>query len=94
MDFLFNKLEDVPFLPINLFKDLNLNCQQKFLKFYIPLGLLKIKIFLDKFNAQSQSKALNKIMSEFLGKERLPMLIVDKKIKYNKNEFNTKIVQL
>ena len=52
------------------------------------------KIFLDKFNAHSQSKALNKIMSEFLRKERLPMLIVDEKIKYNKNEFNAKIAAI
>ena len=93
-----NKLEDVPFLPINLFKDLNLKSisESEVFKILHSSGTSGnvLKIFLDKFNAQSQSKALNKIMSEFLGKERLPMLIVDKKIKYNKNEFNAKIAAI
>tara|TARA_B100001057_G_scaffold155011_1_gene155189 strand:+ start:857 stop:1861 length:1005 start_codon:yes stop_codon:yes gene_type:complete len=102
LDFLYtkkiNKLEDVPFLPINLFKDLNLKSisESEVFKILHSSGTSGnvSKIFLDKFNAQSQSKALNKIMSEFLGKERLPMLIVDKKIKYNKNEFNAKIAAI
>ena len=37
------------------------------------------KIFLDKFNATNQTKVLNKIISTVLGKERLPMLIIDEK---------------
>ena len=36
------------------------------------------KIFLDKENANAQSKALNMIMKTVLGNERLPMLVVDK----------------
>ena len=35
------------------------------------------KIYLDKRNAVNQAKVLNKIMSTILGKERLPMLIID-----------------
>ncbi len=102
VDFLYskkiNKLENVPFLPINLFKDLNLKSISNSEVFKIlhssgTSGNVS-KIFLDKFNAQNQSKALNNIVSKFLGKERLPMLIVDKKTKYNKNEFNAKIAAI
>ena len=35
------------------------------------------KIFLDKKTSLNQSKALGKIVSNFLGKKRLPMLIID-----------------
>ena len=53
------------------------------------------KIFLDKLNAQSQTKALNTIISKVLGKERLPMLIADQKINYDdKNKFNAKTAAL
>ena len=37
------------------------------------------KIYLDKENASRQTKILTKIISNFLGNKRLPMLIIDSK---------------
>ena len=39
---------------------------------------LQSKIFLDKNNALKQKIILHKIVSEYLGSERLPMLIIDR----------------
>ena len=35
------------------------------------------KIFLDADNVRSQSKTLNEIISSFIGKQRLPLLLLD-----------------
>ena len=103
LDFLFIKkftnLESLPFLPVNLFKDLNLKSipEKSIFKILYSSGTSGnvSKIFLDKFNAESQIKALNVIFSKFLGKSRLPMLILDKKISLkDKNKFNAKIAAI
>ena len=78
-----NNLENIPFLPINLFKDLNLKSipDKNVFKILHSSGTSGnvSKIFLDKNNAQNQTKALNDIISKLLGKERIPMLILDQK---------------
>ena len=103
VDFLYNKkfdrLENVPFLPVNLFKHLDLKSipDKNIFKILNSSGTSGSvsKIFLDKKNAEDQTKALNKIMSKLLGKERLPMLILDKKPEFkNKNNFNAKIAAI
>ena len=77
-----SKLNEYPFIPIRLFKDHDLKSIQskdiyRVLNSSGTSGSLS-KIFLDKNNSKNQVKALNRIASEFLGKERLPMLIIDK----------------
>ena len=88
VDFLYNKkfdrLENVLFLPVNLFKHLDLKSipDKNIFKILNSSGTSGSvsKIFLDKKNAEDQTKALNKIMSKLLGKERLPMLILEKNL--------------
>mgnify|MGYP001174386589 CR=1 FL=1 len=94
-----NNLENIPFLPINLFKDLNLKSipDKNVFKILHSSGTSGnvSKIFLDKNNAQNQTKALNDIISKLLGKERIPMLILDQKINFkDKNKFNAKIAAI
>lgn len=75
-------LEEVPFLPVRLFKDYELRSvpQDQIFKVLTSSGTTSqrvSRIVLDRETAQSQSKALVKILQDFLGKERLPMLVID-----------------
>ena len=95
----FDKLENIPFLPVNLFKHLDLKSipDKSIFKILNSSGTSGSvsKIYLDRKNAEDQTKALNSIMSKLLGKERLPMLILDKKPELkNKNNFNAKIAAI
>ena len=91
-----NNLKDQPYLPVNLFKEQDLMSIKKdqIFKILNSSGTTNnnlSKIYLDKLNSQNQVKALNEIMSEILGKERLPMLIVDgRNISENRFKFNAK----
>ena len=93
---IFNNLKDLPFIPARLFKEVNLKSipDKKVFKILNSSGTTRnvlSKIFLDKENAENQTKVLNEIVSEVIGKKRLPMLIIDEKIKIsNKNNFNAK----
>ena len=76
--------EDFPFFPVRLFKDYELLSVSKdeVVKTMTSSGTTgqKVsKIFLDRVTSSNQTKALVKITSEFLGKKRLPMLIIDSK---------------
>lgn len=77
-------LNDLPYLPIRLFKDNELkSVKQKYITKVLrssgTTGSKTSKIFLDNINSQHQIKTLNKIIKNSLGEERLPMLIIDKK---------------
>ena len=91
-----NSLEDLPFLPVNLFKTVDLRsvANNKILRVMHSsgtTGLQRTKIFLDKENAAIQSKVLTKIVSDFIGTKRLPMLIIDNKDSLlGKNSFSAK----
>ena len=91
-----NKLENFPYLPITLFKELDLvsvskNNVIKTLFSSGTSGAGRSKIFLDKNNSKNQVRTLKSIMTKFLGKERLPMLIIDKDPKSNiKNNFTAR----
>ena len=85
-----NKLENFPYLPITLFKELDLvsvstNNIIKTLFSSGTSGAGRSKIFLDKVNSKNQVKTLKSIMTKFLGNERLPMLIIDKDPQSNIN---------
>ena len=75
-------IEDIPFLPVRLFKELELRSisQDKIFKVMTSSGTTgqKVsKIYLDKETAMMQQKVMVKILGEFFGKKRLPMLIID-----------------
>lgn len=78
------KIEEIPFLPTRLFKNLNLKTikDRKIFKILESSGTSGdvSKIFLDKQNANSQIKVLIKIFKDFFKiHDRMPMIIFDKK---------------
>jgi len=80
----FDTLEDLPYLPVRLFKEYELkSCENsEVIKTLTSSGTTSqkvSKIYLDKETSTLQTKALVKIMQSYLGKQRLPMLIIDTK---------------
>jgi hypothetical protein len=72
---------DIPFLATRLFKTHELKSvpDEAVFKTLTSSGTggNPSRIYLDRYTASLQSKALIKIMQQWLGKERLPMLIAD-----------------
>jgi hypothetical protein len=76
------RLEDVPFFPVTLFKTHTLLSvpESQVLKVLTSSGTTgqqPSRVFLDAETAAVQSAVLVKVAQHFLGKERLPMVIVD-----------------
>jgi hypothetical protein len=76
------RLEEVPFLPVTLFKTHVLSSvpQGEVVKVLTSSGTTgqqPSRIFLDAETASVQSAVLVKVAQHFLGKDRLPMVIVD-----------------
>lgn len=76
------KLEDVPFLPIRAFKELALKSvlDEEVFKTMMSSGTSgqrQSKIYLDKTTAILQQKVLLRLLGDFVGNKRLPMLVVD-----------------
>jgi acyl-protein synthetase LuxE len=76
------QLEDVPFFPVSLFKSQALSSVPdteviKVLTSSGTTGQQPSRVFLDSETAQVQSAVLVKVAQHFLGKERMPMVIVD-----------------
>lgn len=74
--------EELPFLPVRLFKELELVSVPKENVFKTmtssgTTGQRVSKIFLDRETASYQQKTMVKIVSDFLGSTRMPMLILD-----------------
>ncbi len=89
-DKLFKKLKqyklvsDYPFLPVQIFKHLDLfsvpkNDIARIMRSSGTSSQSPSKIFLDKKTSFNQSKVLNQIVTDFIGKTKLPFLIVDAK---------------
>lgn len=75
-------LEDIPFLPVRLFKELTLRSvpEEAVVKTMTSSGTggqAVSKIDLDRTTASNQQKALVKIVSSFTGSGRMPMIIID-----------------
>ena len=75
-------LEGLPFIPTRLFKSINLLSieSKEILKMVTSSGTTGqavSKIYLDRETAMRQSSVLSAIVMNFLGKRRLPMVIVD-----------------
>ncbi len=93
-----DNLIKIPFLPTRIFKfyDLKSVSKQKVIKILTSSGTsdtLKSKIFLDSYTAKYQTRVLNNIVTDHLGSERLPMLIIDSKdTLQNKKSFSARVV--
>jgi phenylacetate-coenzyme A ligase PaaK-like adenylate-forming protein len=73
---------EIPFLPVGLFKEMELKSVSDNEVFKITTssgttGQAVSRIFLDRATASAQQKALVKIVSDFTGSARMPMLIID-----------------
>lgn len=89
-------IEDTPFLPVSIFKDRLMqsvpeNAVFKVLTSSGTTSSVPSRIVLDKETASLQTLALTRIMNHILGKQRLPMLIVDSKsVLKNKKSFSAR----
>ena len=74
--------KDLPFLPVRLFKELELRsvASEDIVKTITSSGTTGqevSKIFLDRATSSNQQKTMVKIVSEFTGGSRMPMIIID-----------------
>ena len=77
-----NSYKEIPFLPVRLFKELDLKSvpKEQIVKTMTSSGTTGqavSKIYLDATTASNQQKAMVKIVSEFTGSHRMPMIIID-----------------
>lgn len=77
-----SEYDALPFLPVRLFKELELrSCKpEEVIKTMTSSGTTGqqvSRIFLDRNTSALQTKCLTKIVSEWLGTKRVPMLILD-----------------
>lgn len=73
---------ELPFLPVRLFKELSLKSisDEDIVKTMTSSGTTGqsvSKIYLDKATSSNQQKTMVKIVNEFTGSERMPMIILD-----------------
>lgn len=73
---------DLPFLPVRLFKELDLKsiADEEVVKTMTSSGTSGqrgSKIYLDKVTSTNQQKAMVKIVNDFTGNSRMPMIIID-----------------
>jgi hypothetical protein len=79
-----SSIDHIPFLPVSIFKNKLLHSISeeniyKILKSSGTTGSIPSQIVLDKETAALQTLTLSKIISHIVGKDRLPMMIVDSK---------------
>ena len=77
-----SSLQDVPYLPVRLFKEFELRSvdPERIFKTMMSSGTSGqqvSRIYLDKETASFQTKVLSRLMAEVLGKKRIPMLVID-----------------
>lgn len=73
---------DIPFVPVRIFKDMELRSVDEDAVFKVmtssgTTGQAVSKIYLGRETSANQQKTLAKIVGANIGKERLPMLIID-----------------
>ena len=74
--------KNLPFLPVRLFKELELRSvpKEEVVKTMTSSGTTGqavSKIYLDRATSSNQQKTMVKIVSEFTGSSRMPMIIID-----------------
>ena len=77
-----NTVSDIPFFPVRMFKELDLMSipKEQIFKTTTSSGTTGQKVsrvYADMETAMIQQKVLIKIFGDFLGKKRLPMLVID-----------------
>lgn len=91
-----DELAQVPFLPVRLFKTLDLRsvAQADVIKTLTSSGTsgqAVSRIYLDRETAQRQTRALAAIMASFLGRQRRPMVIIDsQELLQDRSRFNAR----
>ncbi len=75
-------IEELPYLPVQIFKNLDLRSVHESsitntMTSSGTTGNSVSKIYIDKRTSFKQSSALSEIVTDFIGKEKIPMLIVD-----------------
>lgn len=75
-------VSEIPFLPVSLFKErdlLSITADQvvKTMTSSGTTGMAVSKIYLDKITATNQQKTLVRIVNDFTGPSRMPLLIID-----------------
>ncbi len=91
-----NAIADAPFVPVSIFKNRLMQSipEEEVYKILTSSGTtssVPSSIVLDKATAILQTLALSKIMNHVLGKNRLPMLIVDSKsVLKNRKSFSAR----
>lgn len=78
----FRRIQDVPYMPVRLFKEFELLSIPRDEVFKTMTssgssGQQLSRIFLDKATASLQTKVLSRLMTDLLGKKRIPMLVLD-----------------
>ena len=73
---------EIPFLPVRLFKEMNLKSVPddeifKTMTSSGTTGQAVSKIYLDRTTSSNQQKIMAKIVSDFTGSSRMPMIIID-----------------
>ena len=87
---------DIPFLPVRMFKETELRSVPKdeIIKTMTSSGTTGqavSKIFLDRATASNQQKTMVKIVNEFTGTARMPMIIIDcPSVIKNRNMFSAR----
>ena len=74
--------KDLPFLPVRLFKEMELKSvpKEEIVKTMTSSGTTGqavSKIYLDRATSANQQKAMVKIVSDFTGSGRMPMILID-----------------
>lgn len=75
-------LDEIPFIPIRIFKEIEMKSIPDTDVFKIMMssgtsGQKQSKIYLNKENAILQQKVLLRLLGDFVGAKRLPMLVID-----------------
>ncbi len=89
-------LEGIPFIPVRLFKEYELYSvpEEAIVKTVASSGTtgqVSSKIFLDKSTSAGQQRALTAIVGDFIGRSRMPMLILDcPDVVKNRSMFSTR----
>jgi len=76
----FQSVEELPFLPVGLFKQADLRSSDEsglVLQSSGTTGQVRSRIFVDPETAQRQSRALVATMKAVLGETRMPLLLID-----------------
>ena len=91
-----NNTSDIPYIPVRMFKKYELlsTDRSNIIKTMTSSGTsgqAVSKIFLDKENTKNQTKALTSIITSYIGKKRLPLLLLDtEQVKTDRSMFSAR----